>query len=239
MPILLAGGPIGPLALITRRPGQDRKVAAKAGDSSAGMWLVGPPPVFAIQQVTANTPFRPLGNLLCVDESGVFKVNLWLSPHGIWYYRKVTTFPCGRRKEIQKSFHSRDKLVARSKVAQLLACARSRVKPESVQPEPQPNFLPEPQWLQQQTPSAANPAPKAVSETPSAISSPALSELSERYLKENALSWAPKVNRHNYPLRQSQFQSHICRTAIYLPKYELLLTGSLKYSILALYSVAG
>ncbi len=237
MPILLAGGPIGPLALITRRPGQDRKVAAKAGDSSAGMWLVGPPPVFAIQQVTANTPFRPLGNLLCVDESGVFKVNLWLSPHGIWYYRKVTTLPCGRRKEIQKSFHSRDKLVARSKVAQLLACARSRVKPESVQPEPQPNFLPEPQWLQQQTPSAANPAPKAVSETPSAISSPALSELSERYLKENALSWAPKVNRHNYPLRQSQFQSHICRTAIYLPKYELLLTGSLKYSILALYSV--
>ena len=39
------------LALITRQPGQDRKVAAKAGDSSAGMWLVGPPPVSAIQHV--------------------------------------------------------------------------------------------------------------------------------------------------------------------------------------------
>ncbi len=49
--ILLAGGPIGPLALITRQPGQDRKVAAKAGDSSAGMWLVGPPPVSAIHVV--------------------------------------------------------------------------------------------------------------------------------------------------------------------------------------------
>ncbi|MFL9625354.1 hypothetical protein [Aeromonas jandaei] len=29
-------------------------------------------------------------------------MNLWLSPHGIWYYRKVTTLPCGRRKEIKK-----------------------------------------------------------------------------------------------------------------------------------------
>ena len=28
-------------------------------------------------------------------------MNLWLSPHGIWYYRKVTTLPCGRRKEIK------------------------------------------------------------------------------------------------------------------------------------------
>ena len=71
------------LALITRRPGQDRKVAAKAGDSSAGMWLVGPPPVSAIQQVTANTPFRPLGNPLHVDESGVFKVHFQLSSHAI------------------------------------------------------------------------------------------------------------------------------------------------------------
>ena len=37
-------------------------------------------------------------------------MNLWLSPHGIWYYRKVTTLPCGRRKEIKKSLHTRDKL---------------------------------------------------------------------------------------------------------------------------------
>ena len=44
-------------------------------------------------------------------------MNLWLSPHGIWYYRKVTTLPCGRRKEIKKSLHTRDKLCARHKVA--------------------------------------------------------------------------------------------------------------------------
>lgn len=200
MPILLAGGPIGPLALITRRPGQDRKVAAKAGDSSAGMWLVGPPPVSAIQQVTANTPFRPLGNPLHVDESGVFKVNLWLSPQGIWYYRKVTVLPSGRRKDIKKSLRTRDKLVAREQVAKMLACARSRVKSESVQPEPQPSSLPEPQRLQQQTPSATKPAPQSVPAAPSAIASPVLSELSERYLKEKALSWAPKElsNQKNY-----------------------------------------
>ncbi len=46
-------------------------------------------------------------------------MNLWLSPHGIWYYRKVTTLPCGRRKEIKKSLHTRDKLCARNKVAKL------------------------------------------------------------------------------------------------------------------------
>ncbi|MFM4804326.1 hypothetical protein [Aeromonas bivalvium] len=56
-------------------------------------------------------------------------MNLWLSPHGIWYYRKVTTLPCGRRKEIKKSLHTRDKLMARHKVTQLLACVRSRPKP--------------------------------------------------------------------------------------------------------------
>ncbi len=35
---------------------------------------------------------------------------------------------------------------------------------------------------------------------PSAIASPVLSELSERYLKEKALSWAPKElsNQKNY-----------------------------------------
>ncbi|WP_231499711.1 hypothetical protein [Aeromonas jandaei] len=43
-------------------------------------------------------------------------MNLWLSPHGIWYYRKVTTLPCGRRKEIKKSLHTRDKLTARAAV---------------------------------------------------------------------------------------------------------------------------
>jgi len=56
-------------------------------------------------------------------------MNLWLSPHGIWYYRKVTTLPCGRRKEIKKSLHTRDKLTARAAVAKLLACVRSRAQP--------------------------------------------------------------------------------------------------------------
>lgn len=127
-------------------------------------------------------------------------MNLWLSPQGIWYYCKVTVLPCGRRKDIKKSLRIRDKLVACEKVVQLLACARSRVKPKSIQPEPQPNSLPEPQRLPQQTLSAANPAPKAVSAAPSAIASPVLSELSERYLKEKALSWAPKEpsNQKNY-----------------------------------------
>ena len=44
-------------------------------------------------------------------------MNLWLSPHGIWYYRKVTTLPCGRRKEIKKFLHTREKLIARAVVA--------------------------------------------------------------------------------------------------------------------------
>ncbi|MER0509788.1 hypothetical protein ABR850_10150 [Aeromonas veronii] len=48
-------------------------------------------------------------------------MNLWLSPHGIWYYRKVTILPCGRRKEIKKFLHTRDKLCARKKVAKLFA----------------------------------------------------------------------------------------------------------------------
>ncbi len=98
-------------------------------------------------------------------------MNLWLSPQGIRYYRKVTVLSCGRRKDAKKSLCTRDKLVAREQVAKMLACARSRVKPESVQPEPQPNSLPEPQQLPQQTLSAANPTPNAVSAAPSAISS--------------------------------------------------------------------
>nr|WP_256353734.1 tyrosine-type recombinase/integrase [Aeromonas sp. sif2433] len=108
--------------------------------------------------------------------------------------------PCGRRKDINKSLRARDKLVARSKVAQLLACARSRVKPVAAQPELQSSSSPEPQQLPQQTQSAANPAPESVPVAPSAIASPVLSELSERYLKEKALSWAPKElsNQKNY-----------------------------------------
>lgn len=114
-------------------------------------------------------------------------MNLWLSPQCVRYYRKVTVLPCGRRKDIKKSLRTRDKLVAREQVAKMLACARSRVKPAAVQPEPQPNYQPEPQQLPQQIQPAVNPAPKAVSAAPSAISSPALSELSERYLIEGAV----------------------------------------------------
>lgn len=127
-------------------------------------------------------------------------MNLWLSPQGIWYYRKVTVLPCGRRKDIKKSLRTRDKLVAREQVAKMLVCARSRVKPESVQPEPQPNSLPEPQRLSQQTSSASNPAPQSAPVGSSVIASPVLSELSDRYLKEKALSWAPKElsNQKNY-----------------------------------------
>ncbi|MGE6099275.1 tyrosine-type recombinase/integrase [Aeromonas salmonicida] len=127
-------------------------------------------------------------------------MNLWLSPQGIRYYRKVTVLSCGRRKNVKKSLRTRDKLVAREKVAQLLTCARSLGKPVTVQPEPQSNSLREPQQLPQQTQSAANPAPESAPVAPSVIASPVLSELSERYLKEKALSWAPKElsNQKNY-----------------------------------------
>jgi hypothetical protein len=66
----------------------------------------------------------------------MLNINLWLSLQGICYYRKLTVLPYGRRKDIKKSLRTRDKLVARDKVAQLLACARSRVKPVAVQPKP-------------------------------------------------------------------------------------------------------
>lgn len=127
-------------------------------------------------------------------------MSLWLSPQGMRYFRKVTVLPCGRRKDIKKSLRTRDKLVAHEQVAQMLACARSRVKSVAVQSEPQSHSLPEFQQLPQQTQPAVNPAPKAVSAAPSVTSSPVPSELSERYLKENALSWAPKElsNQKNY-----------------------------------------
>ncbi|MGK4476380.1 hypothetical protein [Aeromonas molluscorum] len=113
-------------------------------------------------------------------------MNLWLSPLGIWYYRKVTTLPCGRRKEIKKSLHTRDKLTARAAVAKLLACVRSRAQPvvqptsEPENPQPQPHIKP------------ALSATKPVA--------PLLSVLSDRYLKEKALSWATKElsNQKNY-----------------------------------------
>lgn len=113
-------------------------------------------------------------------------MNLWLSPHGIWYYRKVTTLPCGRRKEIKKSLHTRDKLCARHKVTQLLACLRSRAKP--IQLPADVNAVPQEQSVAQPMTPAAKPLVQL------------LSVLSDRYLKEKALSWAPKElsNQKNY-----------------------------------------
>ncbi|NLR33744.1 hypothetical protein [Aeromonas hydrophila] len=51
-------------------------------------------------------------------------MNLSLSPHGIWSYRKVTTLPGGHRKEIKKSLHTHDKPCAYHKVTQLSAKSR-------------------------------------------------------------------------------------------------------------------
>jgi hypothetical protein len=108
-------------------------------------------------------------------------MNLWLSPHGIWYYRKITTLPCGRRKEIKKSLQTRDKLKARAAVAKLLACVRSRPTPEA----PETPLLP----------SDSKPVARAAKPL-----APLLSALSDRYLKEKALSWATKElsNQKNY-----------------------------------------
>ena len=101
-------------------------------------------------------------------------MNLWLSPHGIWYYRKVAILPCGRRKEIKKSLHTRDKLCARHKVTQLLACVRSR---------PKPNQLPADVTVDPQEQSVAQPTTPAAKPL-----APLLSVLSDRYQKEKALS---------------------------------------------------
>ena len=87
--------------------------------------------------------------------TGALDMNLWLSPHGIWYYRKITTLPCGRRKEIKKSLHTRDKLCARHKVTQLLACVRSRAKP--IQLHADVTVDPQEQSVAQPTTPAAKP----------------------------------------------------------------------------------
>ncbi|MGL4753274.1 MAG: hypothetical protein ACRCXB_12845, partial [Aeromonadaceae bacterium] len=63
-------------------------------------------------------------------------MNLWLSPHGIWYFRKVTIMPCGRRKEIKKTLRTRDKSEAKKKVLDLLACVRSGSKTRPDNPLP-------------------------------------------------------------------------------------------------------
>jgi hypothetical protein len=71
-----------------------------------------------------------------VDALEATSMNLWLSPHGIWYFRKVTTLPCGRRKEIKKTLRTRDKSEAKRKVLELLACVRSGGKTRPDNPLP-------------------------------------------------------------------------------------------------------
>ncbi|MGX9080707.1 hypothetical protein ACWTQY_33175, partial [Klebsiella pneumoniae] len=88
--------------------------------------------------------------------------------------RKVTTLPCGRRKEIKQSLRTRDKLCARHKVTQLLACVRSRAKP--IQLHADVTVDPQEQSVAQPTTPAAKPL------------APLLSVLSDRYQKEKALS---------------------------------------------------
>ncbi|WP_156136314.1 hypothetical protein [Photobacterium gaetbulicola] len=51
--------------------------------------------------------------------------NLWLSKQGVWYFRKVTTLPSGKRKDLKKSLRTRDKREAKRKVVELLACTKS------------------------------------------------------------------------------------------------------------------
>ncbi|UKA05576.1 site-specific integrase [Photobacterium damselae subsp. damselae] len=51
--------------------------------------------------------------------------NLYLSRHGIWYFRKVTTLPSGKTKDIKKSLRTRCKAEAKRKVIALLTCSIS------------------------------------------------------------------------------------------------------------------
>lgn len=60
--------------------------------------------------------------------------NLWLSPYGIWYFRKVYLLPSGKRKEIRKSLRTRDKREANERVIKLLACNYSVPKDNSIEP---------------------------------------------------------------------------------------------------------
>ncbi len=101
-------------------------------------------------------------------------MNLWLSPHGIWYFRKVTTLPCGRRKEIKKSLKTRDKQDAKAKVVRLLSCVRS-------------------------TPLMEPPKVEGKVRVEKPVTSP-LTSLASQYLKEKRLSWSAKEQRdqHRY-----------------------------------------
>lgn len=132
-------------------------------------------------------------------------MNLWLSPHGIWYFRKVTIMPCGRRKEIKKTLRTRDKSEAKRKVLELLACVRSSGKsrpdtslPSSLLeqanlPASDPIVVPSPSEYQEST----QRKPHRPVETPK------LSKLADKYLKERGMSWAAQETRHQKALKLS------------------------------------
>jgi len=121
-------------------------------------------------------------------------MNLWLSPHGIWYFRKVTIMPCGRRKEIKKTLRTRDKSEAKRKVLELLACVRSggKSRPDTSLPS---SFV-EQASLQASGPIVVPGQQLAPSQPPRTVETPKLSKLADKYLKERAMSWAAQETRH-------------------------------------------
>ncbi len=125
-------------------------------------------------------------------------MNLWLSPHGIWYFRKVTIMPCGRRKEIKKTLRTRDKSEAKKKVLELLACVRSGSKTRPDNPLPS-SFL-EQACLSASDPIVVpNPPANQVpipSKPPRTVETPKLSRLADKYLKERSMSWSAQETRH-------------------------------------------
>ncbi len=124
------------------------------------MWLAEPPPFLVNQLVSLKACLvihfawttsrrQPGGNL---NES--LAVSGLSHPHGIWYFRKVTIMPYGRRKEIKKTLRTRDKSEAKRKVLDLLSCVRSSGKnrPDTLLPSPsfwnRPTFrLQTPSWF--------------------------------------------------------------------------------------------
>ena len=125
-------------------------------------------------------------------------MNLWLSPHGIWYFRKVTIMPCGRRKEIKKTLRTRDKSEAKQKVLELLACVRSGGKTRPVEPLPS-SFLEQASLPASDPKVVPNPPANQVpvpSKPPRTVETPKLSWLADKYLKERGMSWAAQETRH-------------------------------------------
>jgi len=122
-------------------------------------------------------------------------MNLWLSPHGIWYFRKVTLLPCGRRKEFKKTLRTRDKSEAKKKVMDLLACARSAVrtrpdKSKTLASQEQPSHQPASSIVVPIKPAHRRSAQR---KPPRPVDTPKLSKLVDKYLKERSLSWAAQA----------------------------------------------